>query len=229
MLVEELAVATGFCGTLGAVVSGVLPVPAIEVFWNCAVASVPSAWLVTARPTYTLLERPVRVTVARCVQFTPSGDMKPRISEPSRRTRTQTGAAPVTPVPSGPAPDPATVRCWSAMPFEGVTSMNAKRAFAASVSRSITPALVQALVLVRLATRAVISPSPFRTLCAKKNSSLVPQMSAPDPLTVKAPVPPAVREPAAATAPISAPVSVTEVGGGGVAGVVAFAAVEGSD
>jgi len=55
------------------------------------------------------------------------------------------------------------------------------------VSRNMTPAFAQALVLVSLTTRAVIVPSPVNASESNWKESAVPQMSTPDPLMVYVP------------------------------------------
>ena len=110
----------------------------------------------------------------------------------------------------GAALPPPVVRYWKAAPLPGVTHINAKRELAASDSRSMTPALVHSLVFVTLETWTVTSPSPVRVRYTKRNSSAVLQISAPDARTVNE-VPLTLFEPAAATAPMSAPVQSGEV------------------
>src|SRR5688572_27727272 len=51
----------------------------------------------------------------------------------------------------------------------------------------MTPAFAHALVFCRLATRAVIVPSPLSDWYTKWNSSKLSQMSAPEAFTVKVP------------------------------------------
>jgi len=50
---------------------------------------------------------------------------------------------------------------WNARPFPGLTSIAAWRDDGSSVSRSMTPALVQLATYCSLATRATIVPSPL--------------------------------------------------------------------
>ena len=57
---------------------------------------------------------------------------------------------------------PVVGRSWKTTPLLGVTGTNALVEPAVSVSRNITPALAQPLVLVWLTTRAVIEPSPVK-------------------------------------------------------------------
>ena len=66
---------------------------------------------------------------------------------------------------------PVAGRAWKTTPLPGVTATNALVAPAVRVSRNITPALAQALVLVWLTTRAVIEPSPVRTSETNWNES----------------------------------------------------------
>ena len=56
---------------------------------------------------------------------------------------------------------PVAVRRWNTAPLPGVTATRACRDPAASVSRIMTPALIQAFVFCSLATRAMMSPSPL--------------------------------------------------------------------
>src|SRR5262249_48541424 len=86
-----------------------------------------------------------------------------------------------------PGAAPALVRHWKATPLPGVTTTSTKAALAAVPLRSITPALAPALVLVRLATRATMVPSPVSDSWAKLNWSDLPPTSAPPPLTVQVP------------------------------------------
>jgi len=53
------------------------------------------------------------------------------------------------------------VRRWNARPLVGLTSMNAWRDPAASVSRIITPALVQSATYSSLVTWVTMDPFPF--------------------------------------------------------------------
>src|SRR5690349_6057593 len=100
--------------------------------------------------------------------------------------------------------------------------MDACAAPGVSASRIITPALVHELTFWTDATRATISPSPVNDCDANWNASALPQMSAPDPLTVK------VCEaeskavlPAGVTDPISPDVQgLGSAGAGGVAPLV---------
>ena len=55
----------------------------------------------------------------------------------------------------------AVVRRLNETPFAADTSMKPWTAPASDPARNITPAFAQALVFVRLATRATIEPSPF--------------------------------------------------------------------
>jgi hypothetical protein len=75
-------------------------------------------------------------------------------------SRTQYGA-----VTAGPAvlvlTPPVAVRRWKAVPLPGVAIIMACADPAASVSRIMTPALIQAFVFCSLATRAMMSPSPL--------------------------------------------------------------------
>src|SRR5262245_12928468 len=80
--------------------------------------------------------------------------------------------------------------------------MNACRDPADSVSRIMTPALVQSATCSTLATRETIEPSPVSVVYANWKASAVFQMSAPAPLTVNDPPLPLLL-PAAPTAPIS--------------------------
>src|ERR1700687_4457612 len=80
---------------------------------------------------------------------------------------------------------PVVARTWLTTPLLGVIAANALVAPVARVSRNITPALAQPLVLVWLTTRAVIEPSPVRAGETNWKLSAVLQMSPPEPLTVK--------------------------------------------
>ena len=72
---------------------------------------------------------------------------------PTRVSRSQTGA--VIPVTwAKPQPPPVLLRHWKLTPLPGVTTTSAKTALAAALSRNISPALAQALVLLTLVTRA---------------------------------------------------------------------------
>ena len=55
---------------------------------------------------------------------------------------------------------PVDVRRWNATPLPVVTTTMACREPAVSVSRIMTPALAHGFVFCRVATRAMISPSP---------------------------------------------------------------------
>jgi hypothetical protein len=57
---------------------------------------------------------------------------------------------------------PVAVRRWNATPLPEVTTIMACREPAVSVSRIMTPAFAHAFVFCRVATRAMISPSPVR-------------------------------------------------------------------
>ncbi len=70
-------------------------------------------------------------------------------------------------------------------------------------SRTITPALALEWVADIPVTRAVITTSPLTASEAKRNSSVVPQMSAPLPITVHV-LPDMIAEPETATVPMSA-------------------------
>ena len=82
------------------------------------------------------------------------------------------------------------------------------KAFAAPAdvfARIMTPAFVQKSGLLRLATRATISPSPASGLYKYWNESAVPQMSLPEAFTEYVPLPSKVALPGEPTAPISWP------------------------
>ena len=112
----------------------------------------------TANPTRTRLERLI-VVENTCVQLVPSGDVKPVTVLPERTSRTQYGAM-------GPlwaaevAVAPAFVRYTYSVPFTGVRAMRALLALLSSVSRIITPAFAQLLLLPSAAIRARISQLP---------------------------------------------------------------------
>ena len=103
-------------------------------------------------------------------QFVPSVDRYAVKSLPRRVSRTQFGATPLPPDVWLDVP-PVAVRRWKASPFAALTNIEACRAFAASDSRIITPALVHASTPWMPSTRAMISPSPVRARYAKRNSS----------------------------------------------------------
>ena len=73
---------------------------------------------------------------------------------------------------------------------------------AVSVSRHMTPAFAYVFVFCTAVARATIWPSPLTGWLTKLNASAVPQMSAPDPLTVNTPLE-KLALPAAPTAPTS--------------------------
>jgi len=80
---------------------------------------------------------------------------------------------------------PAPARRWNAMPLAADASMNACCESAVSDARIITPAFTHAFTSCGIvATRATMVASPARGVYAKWNASAVPQMSAPEPLTV---------------------------------------------
>ena len=118
---------------------------------------------------------------------------------------------------------PVVARAWNTAPLPGVTATNALVAPAPSVSRIITPALVHALVLVSLTTRAVIVPLPLKGCDTNWNASTACQISAPPPFTTIC-EPPIENEPGMPVVPMSVPVQVCPEGS--VASVVADAAAE---
>src|SRR5947208_8895059 len=98
------------------------------------------------------------LAVPTCVQLDPSDDTKPVNVLPDRVTRIHRGA-----VAAGPAvlddEPPVDVRRWKAVAPPAESTMLACFEPAVSVSRIMTPALAQVLVLSIEATRALISPS----------------------------------------------------------------------
>src|SRR6476660_4278598 len=76
-------------------------------------------------------------------------------------------------------------RPWNAMPFSvvGVANTDACCEPALLLARIISPAFVQRLMFSTLSTRASKEKSPVAGRNAQWNSSAVPQMSAPDPVT----------------------------------------------
>src|SRR5438105_8179156 len=122
-------------------------------------------------------------------QVAPSADHHASISPAALdlgstcRTRSQIGADPLNCAALALAP-PVAARYWNAMPLEGDTIASACFEFASSVSRIITPAFAQTSVLPIERTRAVIISCGSSTVAKKKKLSLIPQMSAPEPLTV---------------------------------------------
>jgi hypothetical protein len=100
----------------------------------------------------------VNVCVPIAVQVTPSADREAVTDEPTRSSFSHAGAAPETIVAA--VVPPVLVRRWNWTPLLGVTSAKALRAPAASDSRIITPALVDACTACTLGTRETITPSP---------------------------------------------------------------------
>ena len=101
---------------------------------------------------------------------------------------------------------PAVVRRWKTTPLTvlGVTNTEACNPPAPVYgARTINPALVHWLMFSTVFTRAIASKSPFILVPAQWNSSAVPQMSEPAPLTVNV-LPAYVADPIAPTLPISA-------------------------
>src|SRR3954463_838002 len=122
---------------------------------------------------------------------------------PRRTSFSHTGGPNAGPLTLAERP-PSVWRYWNAVPLTvvGVAKNEPCRALSATPSRIIRPAFVHAFTLATEVTLAVIVKSPLIDLCAKLNSSALPQMSAPDPLTMKLwPSNPA--EPAADTCPMS--------------------------
>jgi len=157
------------------------------------------SWAVTAKPKYAVVLI-VTLNVAKGVQVTPLGEhealkMLPVRREPDpirrvhHRARAQRRLSPGAPRAS------ATRPC-----HVGVTATNTFGALALAVSRIITPAFAQPLVLPIDATFASTMPSPVRVCQTKWNPSTVLQMSAPEPLIVIV-LPEAVWEPANPTTP----------------------------
>ena len=95
-------------------------------------------------------------------------------------------------------------RRWNAIPrsVRGVARIDTCRDPASRLSRTINPALTQRSRFSMLATRTTAAKLPYTRLETKRNSSAVPQMSAPDPSMVHVPAENAV-VPAAPTAPMS--------------------------
>src|SRR5688572_9459609 len=90
---------------------------------NEQVAVAPVAWLVTARPTYTVVPIAI-VSVPTRVQFTPSADSYALNRLPFRCNFTHRGAAESDPAVLALTPL-SVARRWNAMPFEADASMNA--------------------------------------------------------------------------------------------------------
>src|SRR5688572_13162809 len=89
----------------------------------------------------------------RTVHLTPSFDQDDVNVSPFLAMRTHAGAVPTTLVCA--LVPPALARYCIDTPLPGVTTVIACCAFASSVSRTMTPALAHACVLVMLRTRAV--------------------------------------------------------------------------
>src|SRR5438046_542342 len=142
------------------------------------------SWLVTARPTDTLLES-VRLAVPTCAQLVPSAEAYAVISVPHRESRTQLLGAAFSAGPATDVVDPDAVeRDWNVKPLAGVIAISAFTAPALDPSRIITPAFAQAFVLDCEVTRARISPSPTSVCETNWKPSAVAAISAPEPLTV---------------------------------------------
>jgi hypothetical protein len=133
-------------------------VPTVLTLLNAAVQSVPSLWLVTARPMNTSVAI-VMLADPTCVQLDPSGETKPVKVLPERVTRTHLGALPVDPDVLAELP-PVEVRRWKALALPAEINMCACFDPAVKVSRIMTPAFAQVSVFSIEATRALISPSP---------------------------------------------------------------------
>src|SRR5881397_871206 len=101
---------------------------------------------------------------------------------PARASFNHRGAAPAAIVHA--VVDPAAVRRWNVIPFEGVTKIAAFAAPGVRSLRIISPAFVHASTFSTSATRATIAPSPDHDWYTNWNASDVPQMSAPAPLIV---------------------------------------------
>ena len=95
-------------------------------------------------------------------------------------------------------------RRWNAIPrsVRGVARIDTCREPASRLSRTINPALTQRSRFSMLATRTIAAKLPYTGRETKRNSSAVPQMSAPEPSMVHVPAENAV-VPAAPTAPMS--------------------------
>src|SRR5262245_56449909 len=115
------------------------------------------------------------VSVPTSVQLEPFDDAYALNILPLRTIRTQYGALPEPPEVFGLAP-PVEARRWNASPLPGLTNIDACFEPGASVSRIMTPALVQGSVLDSVATRAVTVPSPVIVRDANWNSSAEFQM-----------------------------------------------------
>src|SRR5262245_45849433 len=85
---------------------------------------------------------------------------------------------------------PADRRRWNGTPLvaDDATSMKACGDEGESVSRTMTPALVQALIAWIDVTRAVKEKLPLPVRYVYWNASVVPQTSAPAPVTVNVPL-----------------------------------------
>jgi hypothetical protein len=99
------------------------------------------------------------LTVPIVVQVTPSADLEAVKVLAERLSLSHIGTPPVEPTLA--LVPPTAERDCSAVPFVGVTNTLACFEFAASVSRTITPDLAQAFVLVRPVTLAMISVLPL--------------------------------------------------------------------
>src|SRR5690348_2388547 len=130
-----------------------------------AVARAESSWLESTRPT-SIVDPIAMVSLPTSVQLVPLPDTYAENVLPLRTIRTHSGAVPLPPLVFVDAP-PVVVRRWKARPLPGVTNMDACIALAESDARIITPAFVQAFVLLTLATRAVTVPSPVIVSYAK--------------------------------------------------------------
>src|SRR5919106_5679461 len=109
---------------------------------NVPVASAPSVWLETARPTWTAptIDSVSFPTVRHVV---PSGDTDAVMIWPTRVSFTHWGAVPMPPLVSTEVP-PVTGRRWNLNPFPTETSIIACAEPASSVCRIITPTFVHA-------------------------------------------------------------------------------------
>ncbi len=119
--------------------------------------------------------------VPNAVQVTPSGEVKAEKTFPCRSNLTQTGANGADAVLVEAEVPPTAVRRIKRVPLDAVATTAACLEPPAVVSRISIPALALAVVLVIVATRAVIEPSPVRVCMANCISSAVPPISAPEP------------------------------------------------
>src|SRR3569623_3801539 len=134
---------------------------------------------VMARPSSGVAAKLANVTGApTCVQVTRSLDPEPVNVFPARTNRSHRGT--LLPATTAEAVVPPVVRrSVMVAPEVGVIASRTMVAFAAVLSRNISPALANGSVFTRLFTLTIAVPSPAMGKYAKKNWSDVPRMPAP--------------------------------------------------